>query len=110
MLAKNSGIVMICPIPIKRSRVFTKHAIMREKVENRIAPKDNKSITPIIFMGFQIIETESSAERMYMIIINGMHRIAAEIALPRTSAVLGVGVARNLWVSPKSRSQMIAIP
>ena len=38
LLAKNSGMVRIWPIPMKRSRVFTRQAMTREKVEKNAAP------------------------------------------------------------------------
>ena len=34
-------------------------------------------------------------------------RTLAESAFPSTSAARGVGLARNLWTIPRSRSQMI---
>jgi len=37
-------------------------------------------------------------------------RTPAETDLPRTSAVRGVGLTRNLWTIPRSRSQMIEMP
>ncbi len=39
-----------------------------------------------------------------------MARIPAETDFPSTSAPRGVGLARNLWTIPRSRSQMTAIP
>ena len=37
-------------------------------------------------------------------------RTPAESALPSTSALRGVGLTRNLWMMPRSRSQMMAMP
>ena len=39
MLAKKSGIVITWPIPMNRSRVFTRQAMIREKVEKTAAPR-----------------------------------------------------------------------
>jgi hypothetical protein len=36
---RNSGMVSTCPTPMKRSRVFTMHAITSEKVENSVAAR-----------------------------------------------------------------------
>lgn len=46
LLAKNRGMVSTCPIPMKRSRVLTRQATTREKVEKMAAPSSTASSTP----------------------------------------------------------------
>ncbi|MOA45966.1 hypothetical protein D3C78_1684240 [compost metagenome] len=48
LLAKKSGMVRTCPIPMKRSRVFIRHAISNEKVENKADPRTTKSSTKVM--------------------------------------------------------------
>ena len=47
LLAKKIGIVNTCPIPINRSRVFTIHATISEKVENKAEPIQINNTTPL---------------------------------------------------------------
>ena len=95
-LAKKSGSVKICPMPIKRSRVFTRQAIMSENVEKQAAPSMTMTNTPSKFNGFQFICTPKSRASTYTIAACVNPRNPAESALPRTSAARGVGLARNL--------------
>ena len=46
LLAKKSGIVSTCPIPMKRSRDFTRHATISENVEKIAEPSITASTTP----------------------------------------------------------------
>ena len=51
LLAKKSGIVSTWPIPMKRSRVFTMHAMTSENVEKVAEPRTTISSTATIAFG-----------------------------------------------------------
>ena len=111
LLAKNSGMVSTWPMPMKRSRVFTRQAMISENVEKTAAPS---------------MTAASDAERGQRVPVDAARRAAsarsvemtawdsartpADSALPSTSAARGVGLARSLWTMPRSRSQMMAMP
>ncbi len=60
LLAKKSGMVITCPIPMKRSRVFTRQAMMRESVEKNAAPRTTVKRTHASGSGLQLIFTPRS--------------------------------------------------
>ncbi len=50
-------------MPMKRSRVFTRVAMISEKVENSAEPKITMATTRIRFAGFQLMVTPMATER-----------------------------------------------
>ena len=61
LLAKNSGIVRTWPMPMKRSRVLTRQAMISEKVEKSAAPRITASSTPSSASGCQFMLTPRSS-------------------------------------------------
>jgi hypothetical protein len=55
LLAKNSGMVINCPTPMKRSRDFTRQATMKDKVAKIAEPSAAPRKTPAIDNGVQRI-------------------------------------------------------
>jgi hypothetical protein len=60
LLAKKSGIVNTCPIPKKRSRVLTRQAMIREKLEKMADPIKMLKHTPVIAPGSHRMEIWSA--------------------------------------------------
>ena len=54
LLAKNSGMVINWPMPMKRSRDFTRQAMMSEKVAKIAEPSMTPNKTPSMAKGFQL--------------------------------------------------------
>jgi len=53
LLAKNKGMVIICPIPMNRSLVLTRQAIISERVANIAAPITTVNATNMMFKGLR---------------------------------------------------------
>ena len=63
LLAKNMGMVKIWPIPMKRSRVLTRQAMISENVENKAEANIATTTTNVRFMGLQFMPTPISTAR-----------------------------------------------
>src|ERR1019366_2402783 len=78
--------VSTCPTPMKRSRVFTRHAMMSENVANSVAARTTMTSTLTSASGLQFSFTPSNSERPYTIAVCESERMPAEKPLPSTRA------------------------
>ena len=95
MDAKNSGIVIIWPMPISRSRLSTIPAIVIDRHEKNAAPSMTIANAPSMFSGSVVSATPRIVDSTSTTTTCAIDRMPAENDFPRISADRGVGVTRD---------------
>ncbi len=72
---------------------------------SKTAPSITNRITPTIASGLVFSGTPRRRARRQIITARGKARTPAESALPSTMLVRGMGLARNLWITPGRASR-----
>ncbi len=110
MDAKNNGIVIAWPMPMRRSRVIASPAIVSDSVAKNADPSTTASAAAISRSGLAVKWTPRIRARTRITMTWLKARIDAANALPVTRAARGVGVTRSLASTPASRSQITWMP
>src|SRR5215472_11216484 len=94
--AKNNGMVIACPMPISRSRLSTRPAMVTDRQAKNAAPSTTITATPASLSGLAVSSTPSSAATTKTANAWTSARSPAANALPLTRALRGVGVTSSL--------------
>ena len=97
-------------MPMNRSRVRTRQAMISENVANPAAPRTTTTATPKIGTSPSWRWTPIRAATMYTTTACTSARNPPASAFPETRARRDAGLTRYLWRTPRSRSQITAMP